>query len=178
MWLPRTGWDSPDVMAQRSHLLLGDIRAVPGLATETLEATGEPRMVMRASVSGPAHVFTYADAELEEAAGGPLVGVPLREAFADPAYHVIFDMYDFARAWGLPVSIDTVNRAGVLGTLTLSPLPKLDAIDVSWLPRSHVGAAPGRPRVPRRRRRPRLAVPLEPLGAVLVSLSAPLSMLA
>lgn len=110
----------------------------------------------RATVTGPAHVFIAADPEMEASVQRPLLGLPIREAFPEPEFAAILDMYDFARCWGLRVTLDAVSSSGEMGTIVLTPDPSRDLVEVEWT--VHERAAP------------RL-VPLRGLGALLLSLA-------
>jgi hypothetical protein len=86
----------------------------------------------RATVTGPCHVFVAADPEMEASVRRPLLGLPIREAFHEPEFAAILDMYDFARCWGLRVTLDAVSSSGELGTIALTPDPSRDRMEVEW----------------------------------------------
>jgi hypothetical protein len=96
--------------------------------------------VSHATVTGPCHVFIAADPEMEASVRRPLIGLPIREAFPEPEFAAILDIYDFARCWGLRVTLDAVSSSGELGTITLTPDPSRDRVEVEWS--VHEPAAP------------------------------------
>jgi hypothetical protein len=102
-----------------SYISLG---SEPGPASLTSGAERETGL-SRATVSGAAHVFVAADPEMEASVRRRLLGLPIREAFPEPEFAAILDMYDFARCWGLRVTLDAVSSSGELGTITLTPDP-------------------------------------------------------